>query len=182
MNERREQSHTCDLPLIAHLCPTLCDPVDCSSPGSSVYGDSPGKNTGVGFHALLQGIFQTLGLNPGLSHCRQILYHLSHQGSPYTWDGERVTDKDSSRWVSTEVSLSSWEQLENTSYLWMSLQKARLSYSSLYLKDQPYIDFFCGNSQLVNGVFVYVYVLCMYVCVPVNRYFYREGGGEGEDI
>ena len=41
-----------------------------------------GKNTGVDCHALLQGIFPTQGLNPGLSLCRQILYHLSHQGSP----------------------------------------------------------------------------------------------------
>uniref|UniRef100_A0A8B9YL87 Nucleophosmin n=1 Tax=Bos mutus grunniens TaxID=30521 RepID=A0A8B9YL87_BOSMU len=38
--------------------------------------------TGVGCHALLQGIFPTQGSNPGLLHCRQILYHLSHQGSP----------------------------------------------------------------------------------------------------
>jgi len=35
----------------------LCDPMNCSPPGSSVHGDSPGKNTGVGCHALLQGIF-----------------------------------------------------------------------------------------------------------------------------
>ena len=56
--------------------------MDCSPPGSSVHGDSPGKNTGMGCHALLQGIFPTQGLNPGLPHCRQILYHLSHWGSP----------------------------------------------------------------------------------------------------
>ena len=43
--------------------------------------DSPGKNNGVGCHALLQGIFPTQGLNLGLLHCRWILYHLSHQGS-----------------------------------------------------------------------------------------------------
>ena len=49
---------------------------------SSVHGDSPGKNTEVGCHALLQGIFPTQGSNPGLPHCRWILYHLSHQGSP----------------------------------------------------------------------------------------------------
>ena len=40
-------------------CPTLCDPIDGSPPGSSVHGDSPGKNSGVGCHALLQGIFPT---------------------------------------------------------------------------------------------------------------------------
>ena len=44
--------------------------------------DSPGKNTGVGCRALLQGIFPTQGSNPGLSHCRWILYRLSHQWSP----------------------------------------------------------------------------------------------------
>ena len=43
--------------------------------------DSPGKNTGVRCHFLLQGIFLTQGSNPGLLHCRQIIYHLSHQGS-----------------------------------------------------------------------------------------------------
>ena len=43
---------------------------------------SPGKNTAVGCHSLLQGIFLTQGSNLGLPHCRQILYHLSHQASP----------------------------------------------------------------------------------------------------
>ena len=50
-------------------------------PGSSVHVDSPGKNTGGGCYALLQGIFLTQGLNPGLPHCRRILYQLSHKGS-----------------------------------------------------------------------------------------------------
>ena len=45
--------------------------------------DSPGKNISGGCHALLQGIFPTQGSNPGLPHCRQILYHLSHQGSSW---------------------------------------------------------------------------------------------------
>ena len=58
-------------------------PMDCSLPGSSVHGDSPGKNTGVGCHALLQEIFPTQGSNPSLLHCRQILYQLNCQGSPY---------------------------------------------------------------------------------------------------
>ena len=44
--------------------------------------NSPGQNTGVGSHSLLQGIFPTQGLNPGLLHCRWILYQVSHQGSP----------------------------------------------------------------------------------------------------
>ena len=59
-----------------------CDAIDYSLPDSSVHGDSPGKNTGVRCHFLLQGIFLTPGSNPGLPHCRQTLYRLSHQGSP----------------------------------------------------------------------------------------------------
>ena len=68
--------------LVTQLCPTVCDPTDCSLPDSSVHGDSPGKHTGVGCHALLQGIFPTQGSNPDLPHCMQFLYHLSHQESP----------------------------------------------------------------------------------------------------
>ena len=64
---------------IAHSCLTLCDPMDYSLPGTSVDGDSPGMNTGVGRPALLQGIFPTQWPNPGLQHCRHILYHLSHR-------------------------------------------------------------------------------------------------------
>ena len=52
--------------------PALCDPMDCP-------WNSPGQNTGVGSLSLLQGIFPTQGLNPGLLHCRQVLYQLSHR-------------------------------------------------------------------------------------------------------
>ena len=45
---------------LVHLSNSL-QPMDCSTPGSSVHGDSPGKNTGVGCHAFLQGIFPTQG-------------------------------------------------------------------------------------------------------------------------
>ena len=60
---------------VAQLCPTLSDPMDC--PWNSL-----GQNAGVGSLSLLQEVFPTQGLNPGLLHCRQILYHLSQQGSP----------------------------------------------------------------------------------------------------
>ena len=76
--------------LIVYLCcavlrplvMTDCDPVDCSSPSSSVHRDSPDKNIGVGCHALLQGIFPIQGSHPGFPHCRRVLQCLSHQGSP----------------------------------------------------------------------------------------------------
>ena len=74
--------YICAVWLVAQLCPTLCDPMDCSPPDSSIHGDSPDKNTRVDCHALLQGIFPTQGLSLGLLHCRQILYHGSHQRSP----------------------------------------------------------------------------------------------------
>ena len=70
--------HMC---LVSQSCPPICDPVDCSPPGSSVHGDFSGKNAGVGFHALLQGIFPTQGLNPRSPALRADLYHLSHHGS-----------------------------------------------------------------------------------------------------
>ena len=63
---------------VTQSCPTLCDPTDCSLPGSPVHGNFPGKRIGVGCHFLLQGIFPTQVSNPGLLHCRQMLYPLSH--------------------------------------------------------------------------------------------------------
>ena len=71
------------LGFIAQSCPTLCNPMDCNPPGSSVHGDSPGQNTGVGSLSLLQGIFPNQGLNWGLLHCWWILYQLSYQEPPF---------------------------------------------------------------------------------------------------
>ena len=68
---------------LTQSCLTLCDPMDCSLPGSSIHGDSSGKDTGVGCPALLQGIFPIQGSNPGLPHCRRILYtHPTHPPEP----------------------------------------------------------------------------------------------------
>ena len=68
--------------LVTQSCLTLCNSMGCSPPGFSAHRDSPGKNTRVGCHALLQGIFPTQGSNPGLPHCRWILCHLSYQRKP----------------------------------------------------------------------------------------------------
>ena len=70
---------------VAQSCPALCDPMDWTPACSSVHGDSPGKNTGVGSRSLLWGIFPTQGLNPGILHCRWILYQLSYQGRAHMW-------------------------------------------------------------------------------------------------
>ena len=96
------QSHNCDLHnspvntwsgVCVHVCVCVCVCVRSVAPyslrphrlqpvGLLCPWDSPGKNTGVGCPSLLQGIFLTQGWNPGLLHCRRILYCLSHQGSP----------------------------------------------------------------------------------------------------
>ena len=70
--------------LVAQLCLTLCDPMDCSPPRSSVHRILQARITEEGSHSLLQGFFLTQGLNPGLLPCRWTLYCLSHQGSPTT--------------------------------------------------------------------------------------------------
>ena len=80
------QSGSLNLCAVLHLVVqsylTLCDPMDCSPPGSSVHGDSPGKNTGVGGHVFLQGNIPDPGTEPRSSTLQVILYCLNHQGSP----------------------------------------------------------------------------------------------------
>ena len=66
--------------LVSESFPTLCDPMGITR--LLCPWDFPGRNTGVGCHFLLQGIFPTQGSNPCLLHCRWILYRRSHQGSP----------------------------------------------------------------------------------------------------
>ena len=73
--------------LVTQLRPTLCDPM--VRPWNS-----PGKNTGAGCHSLLQGIFPTQGLNLGLLHCKQILYHLSHQAESAQIQGMHKLPED----------------------------------------------------------------------------------------
>ena len=68
--------------VVAQLYPALCDHMDCSPPHFSVRGISQVRVLEwVTIYFILQGTFQTQGLNPGLLHCRQILYCLSHQES-----------------------------------------------------------------------------------------------------
>ena len=99
-------SFCCVLCLVTQCYLTLCHPMDCSLPGSSVHVDFPGKNTGVSFHALLQRVFSILGLNQGLLHCRLILYQLSCQGSPRILDWIACQFSSGSSWpgIGTRVS------------------------------------------------------------------------------
>ena len=82
-------SNVCAM-LSSSVYPTLCDPMDCSLPGSSIPGDSPGKNTRMDCHALLQGIFPTQGSNP------RLLYLLYWQAGSLplapTWEAHPAGD------------------------------------------------------------------------------------------
>ena len=105
--------------LVAQVCPILCDPRACVPPGSFVHGDSPGKNTGVGNHSLLQGMFSILGSNPGGLHCRLIFYCLQFSwvftGKP-KWKG-LIISYINSKTVGTVTLQAPWPQF--CSQLWL---------------------------------------------------------------
>ena len=92
--------------LSCSVCPTLCHSMDCSPPGSNVHGDSPSKTTGVHCHGLLQGIFPTQESNPGLLHCRKILYSLSCQGSPWILEWVAYPFFRGSSWPRNQIGVS----------------------------------------------------------------------------
>ena len=99
--------------------------------------DSPGKHTGVGCHALLQGNFPTQELNWGLLHCRQILYQLSYQGSPYwPWTGE-FSFQSQRRAVPKNVQTT--QQLHSFCILVRLCSKSfKLGFSSMWNETQMY--------------------------------------------
>jgi len=77
-----------------------CDPMDRGSWQATIYRIFQVKNSGVGFHALLQSIFPTQGSDPGLLHCRQILHQPTYQGSPLLCSREIIYG----RWESEQAS------------------------------------------------------------------------------
>ena len=72
----------CMYPQLLQSCPTLCNPVDCSPPGFSVHGDSPGKNTRVGCHVLPPGDLHDPGIKPASPALQADSLLLSHWGRP----------------------------------------------------------------------------------------------------
>ena len=99
-------------------CLTVCDPINCSLPGSSVHGDSPGKNTKVGCRALLQGVFPTQGLNPGILHCRRILDYLGHQRSPRVLKWVAYPFSRGSAWPGIELGCPELQEDSLPTKLW----------------------------------------------------------------
>ena len=84
---------------ITQSCLTLCNPVERP-------WNSPGWNSGVGSLSLLQGIFPTQGSNPGLPHCRQILYQLNHKGSPRILEWVAYLFSNRSSWPRKQIEVS----------------------------------------------------------------------------
>ena len=82
--------------LVIQSCSTLCNPMDCSPPGSSVHGISPGKNTREGCHFLCQGIFPTQGSDPRLLHLLQWQDSLPSEppGKPHRQETEYIKSGD----------------------------------------------------------------------------------------
>ena len=113
---------------------------------------SPGKNTGVGSPSLLQGIFPALGLNLGLLYCRQILYHLSHQGSSLTcsiltyaplpklpkliqfllalnkWHLESLSSKESQLYKTHAEKCQCQHEIQRTSKRWVTILLSMIKY------------------------------------------------------
>ena len=77
----QQAAYLCMCTKTLQSCPILFNPMDCSPLQFLCPWNSPSKSTGVDYRSLFQGSFLTWRPNPGLLHCRQILYHLSHQGS-----------------------------------------------------------------------------------------------------
>ena len=115
---------------VIQSCPTLHDPMD-----YTVHENPPGQHTEMGSHSLLQGIFLIQGSNPGLLHCRQILYQLSHQRNPRVleWQAYHVSRGSSQprnwtgisyiagRFFTNWATREAWRMKSITEYLLSSL-------------------------------------------------------------
>ena len=109
--------------------------------------NSAGQNTGVGSLSLLQGIFPSQGSNPGLPHCRRILYQLSHKGSP------RILE-----WVAYPFSRGSSQSRDWTGGSCI----AGRFFTSWAIRDPKYVCV-CVCVCLYVGVFIHIHKLCLHM-------------------
>ena len=118
----------CTRAKLLQLCLTLCDPMDYSPPGSPVHEVSPGKNTGVGCHVLLQRISLTQRLNPHLLwplHCWQILYKIDNQQEPNVIEQRMLLN------ICNKV--KGGKNLKKKNYIYIQIQTYRYIYSAIYI-------------------------------------------------
>ena len=134
-------------------CLTLCSPMDCSPPGSSVHGDSPGKNIGVDCHALLQGSFPTQRWNPSLLqllHCRQILYQWAMGKAPNESEflniqfvqSTLLIAKEGFSGIGNKVSIpkKAWERKALTLFCFIYVKRKKKSLTLLQTVSNPYLE------------------------------------------
>ena len=112
----------------SEICSVVSDSLQCH--GLYSPWNSPGQNAGEGSLSLLQGIFPTQGSNPGLPHCRWILYQLSHKGSLRTLKWVTYPSSSRSSWPRNrqfkyyldEQFLNVWNLFENKNELCVSFE------------------------------------------------------------
>ena len=114
----------------------------------------PGKNTGVGCHSLLQGIFPTQGSNPGLLHYRQILYYPSHQGSPkYSYSlfkCDLLTDAN----LRTAYCWSAMRWYQSQEYLFGSFYIKHVDIVAVFMYDNFYINYLQKYPSATGSIFL----------------------------
>ena len=110
--------------------------------------NSPGQNTGVDSHSLLQGIFPTQGLNPGLPHCRWILYQLSHKGTPYRGKNNSNDPDFSSEIMDTDIQKGA--NIQNIQKKFVQLNRKRPCNPILKWTNNLNRHFFKEDRQIVN--------------------------------
>ena len=124
--------------------------------------NSPGQNTGMGNLSLLQGIFPTEGSNPGLLHCRRILYQLSHKGSPKI----NMGPMQSITWTLESENLSRLEQKKDSDVAVLRCESTQ--------KEAARTDKQWGNRDLshtTQGAEV-----CQHLSEPINGFSHRADG------
>ena len=141
--------------------------MDCSLPGSSVHGDSPGKNTGLGWHALLQWIFPTQGSNPGLPQYRQILNHLSDQGNPRIQEWVAYLFYRGYFWPRNQTRVSCFADGFFTS--WTTMEAPSIDISTYLLKtvtSHPYHQF-----QSIHWVHLFLSIFASLFCKTTRLHY-----------
>ena len=161
--------------LVAQSCLTLCDPI--------VWAwNSPEKNTGVRCHSLFQGIFPTQGLNLGVLHCRQILYHLSYQGSHIKKNkGPRNKSKEGKDLYPENIR-HWWNQLQTT----QTNAEILCSWIGLILLEWPYYSrqsqIQCNLYQNTTGIFHKTTTNIPKICMETQKTPSSENNLEKEEI
>ena len=166
---------------VAQSCPTLCDPMDCSLLGSSVW-NFPGKSTGVSCRFLLQGVFPTGDrLNLGLPHCRQTVCHQSQHGSPSTqctW-----VKASSGRWwrtgKSSVLQCMGFKELDTTEQMNSNNKGIKLDYlfEIFLMHSFVAVSFPLTNAFVVSYKFYYFVVpfsfFSRYLRLPILVYLWQ---------